>query len=377
MERNYGNTKYELQLDTVYEVSWAGKSEYTMGEVLCEPVCDDGSYDPTGPRYIARKQLDILKSMGYRIWSACELEAVIVHSDTQQPVFKGRDVLVQEVLSINERLLIRMDKDLEKAGVNVATMQTEWGSGQFEWALEPEFGIQMADKTMIFKHAVREICRQQGCQCWFLAKSFEGSGLNGCHFNHSLWNENGKNVFLDEDAKYRFSQLGRYWLGGLIRHGRALCALCAPTVNCYRRFHEPFTPSKISWGFDNRLAAFRVPTINKTSKGPFIENRLGSSSCNPYFILAATVAAGIDGITNAIEPPEPGTADEEDVPHTLAEALDALEQDKVLCEALGEQFIRWFLQVKREIELVELDASDVTKPDEKGMAKERDCYMYL
>jgi glutamine synthetase len=377
-DNRFENVKYELQLDTLYEVAWAGKGKHRIGEVFCEAVVDGEPSKTIVPRSLARRQLDVLHSMGYRIWSACEVEGLLTHADTQKPLFDGNELFVQEVFGSFEGLMLEVDTYLEKAGVNVSAMHPEFGSGQFEWSLEPQWGIASADKTVTLKQAIKEVSRMHGYQCWFASKVFTNTTANGCHFNHSLWDKDGKNVFLDESAENRFSKLGRHWLGGLIRHGRALCALIAPTVNCYRRFNAPFTPSHIYWQYDDRNAAFRVPTTNKTSKGPFIENRLGSGSSNTYILLAATIAAGIDGIKNEIEPPAPGCREDlERVPKNLADALNALEQDKVLREALGELFVRWFLHLKRNVELKELSDSDVTKDNEKAFAKEREMYKYL
>lgn len=362
-------------------MTWSGKDEYRIGGVQCEPVNEDGSFFPPGPRYVARKQLQTLQDMGYKLLSACEIEARINHADTGKPVFYGHDIYVHELFTANEALFFKLDKFLERAGVNVGHMHAEWGSGQFEWAMEPIWGVEVADKVFTLKQAIKEVCQKEGYEAWFTsvpAPMTDGSdsSSNGCHFNHSLWDTDGRNAFLDENDKDLFSKVGRHWLGGLIRHGRAICAISAPTVNCYRRFNIDWTPGKLNWGFDDRFAAIRVKTTAVSSKGPFIENRNASGSCNPYLMLAATVAAGIDGIKNAIEPPAAGDFTEK-VPLSLAEALDALEADKVMCDALGEECVRWFVNTKRSFDLKELADTDLTKQDAETLKKENEYYKFL
>jgi glutamine synthetase len=381
LESHYGNILYKPMMDTLYHAAWAGNDEFTIGEVYCEPVNKDGTYFSVGPRFVARKQLKILLDMGYKLMSAFEIEGRINHADTQKPLFEGKDVFVQQVFAKHESLLLNMERYAAKAGIEIGHMHTEWGHGQYEWVMDPLWGIDTPDKMFAFKGAAREVCQNRGYECLFVSLPSSDATGNGLHFNHSLWDLAGNNVFHDEKCDRNFSQLGRYWVGGLLRHGRAMAALCAPTVNCYRRMHTAFCPDKVDWDFDNRDVLIRVKAAEEGShsKGTYVENRYGSACCNPYIMLAVTVAAGIDGIKNKIEPPAPGDPKmmECNVPFSLTEALEALEEDKVLGEALGETFTRWFLQNKRELDLVELATSDATKMDEEALSKEREFYKYM
>jgi len=188
------------------------------------------------------------------------------------------------------------------------------------------------------------------------------------HFSGSLW-AGGKNVFYDLETN-QLSEVGRHWAAGLMKHAASLCALVSPTVNCYRRLHLPFTPDRNNCGFENRNAMLRI--VAASPRTTYIENRLPSSAANPYVVLAATVAAGIDGLVNRLEPPRDAEDHGETLPSSLSEALSALEADKVLCDALGEEFVRWFLSLKREVEIV-----NVNKAKEEGRNEievERELY---
>ena len=176
----------------------------------------------------------------------------------------------------------------------------------------------------------------------------------------------------DPSAPDKLTAVAKHWIAGLLKHARAISAFAAPTVNCYRRFFLPWCPNMITWGLNDRQTLYRVRAADPDHT--LVEGRIGCSASNPYLLMAAHIAAGIDGIKNKLEcpPPSPKTADI--VPKTLTEALEALEADKVMTEALGPQLIEWFCQCKREIDIKELADSDVSVLDEVALKKERDMY---
>lgn len=166
------------------------------------------------------------------------------------------------------------------------------------------------------------------------------------------------------------SNLTRYWLGGLTKHLAAISALCCPTVNCYRRLHGFVSPGYINWNLDDRFCSIRVKNLNE--KGTYIENRLPSSACCPYHVIAATVASGIDGIINKIEPPPKGDKSLGQLPTTFEEALNILDKDEVIREALGPSFVNYFVKLKRGADLT--DAVSHRRNDEEQLSWERDQY---
>jgi len=172
-----------------------------------------------------------------------------------------------------------------------------------------------------------------------------------------------------------------HWLGGILAHAPAIAALHAPTVNCFRRFTDfSFAPTLATWGNQNRTCAVRVKVAG--DEGTYLENRMGCGGSNPYLIMAATIAAGIDGLEKKIKPPTPTTGiaykdldkdnkDKVALPKTLEAALDLLQKDKVICDALGNEFIQCFAAVKK-FEIDSARKNNVT--GEKVSQWERDLY---
>ena len=342
---------------TLHDLPWAAHGKYRIGEVLCEtfwmPPYRDGAPQAACTRYMARTQLDRLSALGYQLMSGYEAEFRMYrrHGNgdvTSRPMFHGVDAFSSLILSEHEELLCSISEWLSSAGVDIVAQQTEYSPGQLEFATAAMFGIKSADQMFTLKETVKEISLQRGWQATFMTKPINGPGCSsGMHFSGSPW-AGGKNVFYDLETN-QLSEVGRHWAAGLMKHASALCALLSPTVNCYRRLHLPFTPDRNNCGFENRNAMLRI--VSTSPRTTYIENRLPSSAANPYVVLAATVAAGIDGLVNRLEPPSDVEDHGEPLPSSLSEALSALEADKVLCDALGEEFVRWFLSVKREVEI--------------------------
>lgn len=360
-------------IDTFHMLPWSGDGIYKVGEFMCETSLADGRPQLIQPRYVARKQLDQLRSEhGITIKSGWEEEFIIVDKESQEPLFQGVDYLTHLLLAENERLLFDLQSLMEKGGIDVEALSNEYSSGQYEFSTAPVDGIRSADIDFSFKQAAKEICLTRGKQAIFMTKPILGGNSNGKHFNLSLWNAEAENVFYDGNAELKISQFACHWLAGLIKHAPAMAALCSPTVNCYRRLHSPWAPDLANWGMDDRNASFRIKNLGPA--GTYLENRLPSSAANPYLVMAATVAAGMDGVRNKMEVPAQGQADAVRLPDSLDEALKELEADQSMVDALGEEFVCWFIKVKRDIELKELEGFDRTNMDPAFLKKERKQY---
>lgn len=233
--------------------------------------------------------------------------------------------------------------------IDVSTFQVEYANGQFEMALAPRYGIQSADHGFLTRQCLRESTpvHRADWRAVFMTTPFENTASNGQHFSHSLW-RNGVDVFYDASESDGSSVAFKHWLTGLMRHAPALMALCCPTVNCYRRVDTPYAPNFCDWGYDNRNRAYR----SKGESDRYIENRLPSGAANPYLVMAGTLAAGVAGFKANAEREIP--MEIQQVPRSLPEALAALEQDKVMTEILGEEFVRWFVETKRNSDLKSL-----------------------
>ena len=202
---------------------------------------------------------------------------------------------------------------------------------------------------------------------------FSGDTGNGCHFNHSLWTLDGKNVLYDSADERGMSLKLKHWIGGQLAHARALTALFSPTVNCYRRLHRPWAPDYVDWGIDDRAAAYRVRVGSENST--YIENRQPSSCANAYAVLAATVAAGLDGMQRALLPSPPSSRDAGQLPFNLTEALQALQNDKVIVDAVGAEFVEWFVETKRQSELQKFSNHNMRLSIEDELIAERNEYL--
>lgn len=211
-------------------------------------------------------------------------------------------------------------------------------AGQAEIGMKYDSLVSMADKVMIFKYLVKNICRQEGLTASFMPKPLFQDNGSGMHVHISLWKK-GLNLFYDERGYAGLSQTARYFIGGLLEHAPALLAFAAPSTNSYRRLVPGFeAPVNLVYSQRNRSAAVRIPMYSKTQSAKRIEFRCPDPSCNPYLTFAALMMAGLDGVQNKIDPGEAIDKNLYDLPPeekqvvrstpaSLEEALAALEKD--------------------------------------------------
>ena len=228
---------------------------------------------------------------------------------------------------------------LEAAGVRVEVHHHEVASaGQGEIDIRFATLTRTADNLMIYKYIVKNVARQHGLTATFMPKPMFADNGSGMHVHQSLW-KGEVNIFFDEAGYAQLSDTARYYIGGLLAHAPAVLAFAAPTTNSYRRLVPGYeAPVNLAYSQRNRSAAVRIPVYSKNPKAKRIEFRPPDPSANPYLCFAAMLMAGLDGIQNQIDPGEPMDKDLydlppeeaakiEQVPGSLAEALDALEQD--------------------------------------------------
>jgi len=374
VEMNFPNAFLQPMEGTLHPLPWAS-SKYKMAQVLCEVFWKDGTPQEANPRTAARRQLKRLQEQGYSLMSAFEAEFIVIDAESRKPAFPTSDYCATLSFCPYEELFMQADEQLFEAGVDLECIHAEHCPGQFETVLRPSHGIQAADQAFVLKHALKEIMGTKGLQANYMAKLFPDHAGSGTHFNFSLWHtESKENVFYNESGQNKLSDIAQHWIAGLTTHAPALTAIFNPSVNCYRRLHEPWAPDYNDWGIDDRMASFRIK--NYSPSATYFENRMPSGLSNPYLVLAATVAAGLDGVTRKLEMPEPGRQDVQRLPDTLAEALDALEQDTIITEAIGSQLVDWFIGCKREVDLKVLAKSN-PKVEDDALHEEFDEYARL
>lgn len=355
-------------------VPWSGDGKYSVGEVLGEPSEADEADRVLNTRYIARKQLDRLRENGYQLLSAFEMEQVFMDDASMQPIFNGSDYLSSFAIFQQEKLIFDIKTQMKRYGVPLTSISAELSPGQVEYTMKPSYDIDCPDQCFRAREGLQEICHQKGILCSFMTVAEKSANPSGYHFNHSLWTADGQSAFFDDKESDKMSQLARYWIGGLQKHSRAMTALVCPTVNCYRRLNRKFSISHNGWALESRWQTYRMRS--GTPNSTYLENRLPSSSANPYLVLAATVAAGLDGILKKIDPVQSDVSKEglQELPNSLAEALEALEEDEVMVNAIGSEFIKLFCLLKRHHDLVEMDGVDVK--DDRPEDYKRECQFY-
>jgi len=262
-------------------------------------------------------------------------------------------------------LLSSWSEAMEAAGYDVLGCHQESQPGQFEINIRYDDALTTADGIAFFRHMVKAVSERHGLKASFMPRPYSGEDANGMHFHLSLWDEDeSENLFASETGDLQFpagklpagesglSDDARYFIGGLLAHIKALTAICAPTVNSYKRLLPGiWAPTSIAWGPDNRSTVLRIPP--ELGAATRIEHRVPDTSSNPYLAMAATLAAGLDGIQNETDPGEPTIEnahhqDYEGLPRTLWDALNHLEADEVLREALGDSLVTEFLTLKRD-----------------------------
>jgi glutamine synthetase len=324
---------------------------------------------PFDTRHILSVQAGRLKERGWTMNAGLEPEFMLVarRPDGSLAPADASDALEKPCydykgLSRSRQFLEKLVASLLAVGIDVYQIDHEDANGQFEVNFTYSDALTTADRLIFFRMAAGEIARECGVICTFMPKPQSTRTGSGMHIHVSLADASDRNLFADAEdrRKLSLSALAYHFLGGMLAHARALAALVAPTVNSYKRLvvgralsGATWAPAFISYGDNNRTSMVRVPQGR-------LELRLADSSCNPYLALAATIAAGLDGIDRGLEPGEPHnfnhyTATDAELaergigvlPQTLHEALEALQADALFADMLGREFIAEFLRLKR------------------------------
>src|SRR5438445_1512119 len=355
-ERGYGDMKMVPDLATLRLIPWLPKTAL----VFCDVFTEEGERIEEAPRWILKRQIERAASMGYVVKTAAELELYCFKESFEEARRKRHHQLTPAsgyledyhiLQTTREEPLIRAIRNgMEAIDVPVETSKGEWGKGQEEINLRYAEALEMADRTVLYKHGAKEIASLQGCAITFMAKYDAGAAGSSFHLHSSLWDKAGKALFAPRghgrEAKHWTPLFGQ-WLAGQMAMARDLAYFYAPGVNAYKRYQSgSFAPTRVATGWDNRTCGFRLCGEGASFR---VENRIPGADANPYLAFAATIAAGLHGIDKKLKPPRlyDGNAYEDpkltQVPKTLREALDALERSKVAREALGETVVKHYL----------------------------------
>jgi glutamine synthetase len=355
--KGYGDFRPVPDFATLRVASWQEKTAIVLCDVYEE---ERDELVPYAPRSILRKQLQRAADMGYVAKGASELE-LYVFKDSYEDVAKKSFVNLEPIGRLiedyhifqgtkEEFLIGAIRRHLEQSGIPVESSKGEWGPGQQEIGLRYAELLEMADRHTLYKHAAKEIAWQHGHAITFMAKWDERYAGSSCHIHASLWGKDGKEPLFkgtESLGPIQCSPLFRWFLGGWMAHVRELFPFYAPYPSSYKRYVPgSFAPTGIAWSYDNRTAGFRIVGHGSSLR---IECRTPGADANPYLAFAATLAAGLDGIANKIEPPEAfegdvyGARELPQVPHSLPEAIGALEKSVFARQALGENVVEHYL----------------------------------
>ncbi|MET0282066.1 MAG: type III glutamate--ammonia ligase [Steroidobacteraceae bacterium] len=324
---------------------------------------------PYCSRVALKRQLDKLAAQGLTLYTGIEPEFMLLvrAADGQLAPFDATDSLEKPCydykgLSRASAFLDELTSSLRAIGVDVYQIDHEDANGQFEVNFTYSDALTSADSFTLVKMAVSEIARKHGMIGSFMPKPFSNRTGSGAHFHISVGDSRQKNLFHDpaDPQGLALSEMGYHFLGGLLHHARALAAVCAPTVNSYKRLvvgrslsGATWAPAYIAYGDNNRTGCVRIP-------GGRLELRLPDSGCNPYLVAAVVAAAGMDGVNRKLDPGPmtnlnlyEATPDELQklgiglLPQTLLEAITALEQDEVVRDGLGAELAAEFIALKK------------------------------
>jgi glutamine synthetase len=360
-ERGYGDMKLAPDLSTLRIVPWLPKTAL----VFCDVYTEGGEPIEEAPRWMLKRQVARAASHGYVVKTAAELELYCFRESFEEARAKRYQNLTPVsgyledyhiLQTTKEEPLIRAIRNgMESADVPVETSKGEWGRGQEEINLRYAEALEMADRTALYKHGAKEIAHLQGCSVTFMAKYDAGAAGSSFHLHSSLWDRAGKKALFaggrDAERKAAGPPLFGHWLAGQMAMARELAYFYAPGVNSYKRYRAgSFAPTRIAAGWDNRTCGFR---LCGEGRGFRVENRIPGADANPYLAFAATIAAGLHGLSSKLKAPRlyDGNAYEDatlpQVPKTLREATAELERSEVARAAFGERVVEHYLHAAR------------------------------
>jgi glutamine synthetase len=314
---------------------------------------------PHSPRAILRRQLDRLAALNMRAFFTSELEfylfdeshAAIAARDFRAPKTTSRYIEDYHIFQTtkDEPVMRAIRNGLQAAGIPVENSKGEWGTGQQEINVRYADALEMADRHVILKNAVKEIAHAQDKAVTFMAKWRYDLAGSSSHIHQSLWDTAGNvPLFADAGGEHGMSALPRHYLAGQLAHAGEICYFLAPYINSYKRFQAgTFAPTRAVWSVDNRTAGFRL--CGAGTNAIRIECRIGGADLNPYLAFAALIAAGLAGIETGAEPGPAFTGDayrggrSREIPRTLRAATDALRRSKMLRAALGDAVVEHYV----------------------------------
>lgn len=346
-------------LRTFLVLPWKSGGD-TVARLICTIHTINGEPFVGDPRTVLASVIEDAQALGYAFITGMELEFYLFKTDSN-----GRPLLDTPTdeasyfdMSSDSSQSIRREMlaVLAQLNIGVNSAHSEIGHGQHEIDLTHGDAMTSADNMLTARVALKHVASRHGLHCTFMPRPLAEMPGSGMHTHQSLNDiETGVNVFADADDEYGLSEVAKQFLAGQLQHARAMCAVLAPLVNSYKRLGTSVeAPVQVTWAHINRGALIRVPGTSAR-----LELRCPDPSANPYLAAAVMLAAGLDGIRNALVLPPPleetvvsGAVKRrlvsEILPRSLGEALEELEQDDMLLNALGPYVSDRYLEAKKQ-----------------------------
>jgi len=328
----------------------------------------DGQPFVGDPRGVLKRQLARARDLGY-IWNAGpELEFFLFRKDAEgriRPLPHDTGGYFDFSTDLAQAVRRDMVNALEAFGIRVEAAHHEVAYGQHEIDFQYSDGLTTADNAITFKFTLKAIANLHGLYATFMPKPIEGINGSGMHTHQSLWSiAEQKNAFAEPRSKYGLSKLAQSYMAGVLAHARGMSVILAPLVNSYKRLVPGYeAPTYLTWGRTNRSALIRVPKVSpgRSVEATRIEVRCPDPSANAYLAFAAMLAAGLDGVEKGMKLSDP--VEESlfemsaerviekgitEMPGSLGEAIEELEKDEVIAEALGDHVFSHYIEAKRE-----------------------------
>lgn len=337
--------------------------EGKVARIICDVYTADRKPFIGDPRHALQRVVEATEKEGYELNVGSECEFFLFDTDNEgNPTVKTQEhagYFDTTPLDCGENARRDMVMTLEEMGYEVEASHHEIAPAQQEIDFKYEPSMHAADNIMTFKLTVKTIAKRRGLYATFMPKPLYGVNGSGMHINMSL-EKGGKNLFYDPSSEDGLSQDLLYFIGGLMKHIRAITAIANPLVNSYKRLVPGYdAPIYIAWSKSNRSPLIRVPS--ERGDHTRIELRSPDPSANPYLVIAVCLAAGMDGIRNRITPPasveknifalteeEKKAYAVERLPMNLKEALEGLKKDSFICDVLGEHILTKYIEAKEK-----------------------------
>ena len=341
---------------------WRSGGDLAVGRMFCDVLKPNGQPYPGDPRGALKRMVKKAENMGFSFQIGPELEFFFFKSSEGKPETLDHggyfDLTPLDVASDLRREIVLA---LEAMDIPVEYSHHEVANSQHEIDLRYAEATAMADRAMTYRLTVKEIAMKHGVHATFMPKPLFGQNGSGMHVHQSLF-RGSENAFFDRGDQFHLSKIGKSYIAGLLKHAKEICLVVAQWVNSYKRLVPGYeAPVYVSWARRNRSALVRVPMYKPDKPNACrAEFRCPDPACNPYLAFAVMLAAGLEGIKNEYELPEPiendifemgsqqrAEAGIESLPGSLDEAIACTENSKVVREALGDHIFEKFLANKK------------------------------